>query len=148
MREKLRSAPEGDEGNAFFASIEKARQQFVEAMDDDFNAPGALAALYDLTREVNTLLNSGQTVGKAVLQSIDDTYRALGGDVLGIVPDEEAAGAADAEREEGLVRLLIDLRAQARQTKDFATSDRIRDQLSALGVALEDRADGTVWRIG
>jgi cysteinyl-tRNA synthetase len=148
-REKLRSAPDGDEGNAFFASLEKARQQFVEAMDDDFNAPGALAALYDLTREVNTLLNSGQTVGKEVLQSIDDTYHSLGGDVLGIVPGEEAsAGTADVEREDGLIRLLVDLRMQARKAKDFATSDRIRDQLSDLGVTLEDRADGTVWRIG
>ncbi len=146
-REKLRQAPDGDEGNAFFDTLEKAKQQFVDAMDDDFNAPGGLAALHDLTREVNTLLNSDQTVGKTVLEAIDTTYRELGGDVLGIVRDEIEAGGANAEREEGLIRLLIDLRAEARANKDFAQADAIRDRLKDLGVTLEDRPDGTIWRI-
>jgi cysteinyl-tRNA synthetase len=146
-REKLRQAPDGDEGNAFFDTLEKAKQQFVDAMDDDFNAPGGLAALHDLTREVNTLLNSDQTVGKTVLEAIDTTYRELGGDVLGIVRDEIEAGGANAEREEGLIRLLIDLRAEARANRDFAQADAIRDRLKDLGVTLEDRPDGTIWRI-
>jgi cysteinyl-tRNA synthetase len=149
-REKLRQAPEGEEGNAFLATLEASRSQFIEAMDDDFNAPGALAALYDLTREVNTLLNSGQPVGKSVLEAIDATYRELGGDVLGIVPDEPltVTGSSDAEREEGLIRLLIDMRAEARAAKDFAKADQIRDRLQDLGVTLEDRPDGTIWRLG
>ena len=146
-REKLRQAPDGDEGNAFFDTLEKAKQQFVDAMDDDFNAPGGLAALHDLTREVNTLLNSDQTVGKTVLEAIDTTYRELGGDVLGIVRDEIEAGGANAEREDGLIRLLIDLRAEARANRDFAQADAIRDRLKDLGVTLEDRPDGTIWRI-
>jgi len=147
-REKLRSAPSGEAGNAFLSVLDQIRQKFVEAMDDDFNAPGGLAALHDLTREVNTLLNSGQTVSKSILEAIDTTYRELGGDVLGIVPDEAAStGTANAEREEGLIRMLIDLRAQARANKDFATADRIRSQLAELGVTLEDRPDGTVWRV-
>jgi cysteinyl-tRNA synthetase len=147
-REMLRQAPEGNEGHAFLETVEKAKQQFVEAMDDDFNAPGGLAALYDLTREVNTLLNSDQIVGKAVLEAIDTAYRELGGDVLGIVRDEaEVAGAGRAEREAGLIRLLIDLRAEARADKDFAKADQIRNQLLELGVTLEDRPDGTIWRI-
>ncbi len=147
VREKRRNAPEGEDGNTFLAALDKAKQDFVTAMNDDFNAPGGLAALHDLTREVNILLNSEQTVSKSVLDAIDNTYRTLGGDVLGIVPDDNvAAGAANAEREAGLIRLLIDLRAQARAEKDFARSDQIRDQLVALGVTLEDRPDGTVWR--
>ena len=148
VREKLRDAPATDDGNAFLDTLATARQAFITAMDDDFNAPGALAALHDLTREVNTLLNSGGSVGRPVLEAIDTLYRELGGDVLGIIPAGEAGdGTASAEREAGLIRLLIELRAQARQARDFATSDRIRDQLSALGVVLEDRPDGTVWRI-
>jgi cysteinyl-tRNA synthetase len=146
-REKLRQAEDGDAGNGFLETIERARQQFVDAMDDDINAPGGLAALYDLTREVNTLLNSGQPVGKAVLEAIDTIYRELGGDVLGIVPDEAAAtGTANAEREADLIRLLIELRAKARADRDFAEADRIRDRLTEIGVTLEDRPDGTVWR--
>lgn len=148
VREKLRSAPEGDAGNGFLATLETTRREFVNAMDDDFNAPGALAVLHDLTREVNTLLNSDQEVGQAVLTAIDTVYRELGGDVLGIVPDETAvAGAANAEREEELIRMLIEMRAEARAAKDFARSDMIRDRLADLGVTLEDRPDGTIWRV-
>jgi cysteinyl-tRNA synthetase len=147
-REKLRSAPAGEEGRAFLDTVEKSKQQFIDAMDDDFNAPGGLAALHDLTREVNTLLNSDQTVGRSVLEAIDNTYRELGGNVLGIIPDESAASnTANAEREVGLIRLLIDLRAEARATRDFAKADLIRHQLADLGVTLEDRADGTIWRV-
>lgn len=147
-REKLRTAGPGDGGAAFLDVLDKTRQKFIEALDDDFNAPGGIAVLHDLTREVNTLLNSGQPVGRAVLEAIDTTYRELGGDVLGIVPDEAAAGsAASAEREAGLIRLLVDMRTEARAARDFAAADRIRDQLAALGVALEDRPDGTVWRV-
>ncbi len=147
-REKLRQAENGDAGNAFLETLDKARQQFIDAMDDDFNAPGGLATLHDLTREVNTLLNSGQPVGRAVLEAIDGIYRELGGDVLGIVPDDmAAAGGANAEREAQLIRFLIEMRANARAKKDFADADRIRDQLAEIGVTLEDRADGTVWRV-
>jgi cysteinyl-tRNA synthetase len=96
---------------------------------------------------VNTLLNSAQPVGRTVLESIDTTYRVLGGDVLGIVRDDvAAAGAVNVEREAGLIRLLIDLRAEARAAKDFAQADQIRTRLAELGVALEDRPDGTIWR--
>lgn len=146
-REKLRTASDGDAGNAFLDVLAQARKQFIEAMDDDFNAPGGLAALQSLTREVNTLLNSGQDVGKTVLEAIDTVYRELGGQVLGIVPNEAlASGAGNAEREDGLVRMLIDLRADARAARDFAKADQIRDQLTDLGITLEDRSDGTIWR--
>ncbi len=147
-REKLRGADAGAGGAAFLEVLDATRQKFIAALDDDFNAPGGIATLHDLTREVNTLLNSGQPVGRAVLEAIDATYRDLGGSVLGIVPDE-AAGTdqASAERETGLIRLLIDMRAEARAARDFATADRIRGQLATLGVVLEDRSDGTVWRL-
>ena len=65
---------------------------------------------------------------------------------MGIVP-EQADANASAEREDGLIRLLIDLRANARLQKDWATSDKIRNQLRDLGVILEDRADGTIWKL-
>lgn len=148
VRSKLNSAPTGEAGSAFLDVLAQARQRFIEAMDDDFNAPGGMAVLHDLTREVNTLLNSGQPVGKTVLEAIDAAYSELGGTVLGIVPAETtAAGTGDAEREEGLIQMLVELRAQARANRDFATADRIRAHLAGLGVTLEDRPDGTVWRI-
>jgi cysteinyl-tRNA synthetase len=144
-REKLRSVPMSDDGNGFIAVLDQTRQRFVEAMDDDFNAPAALATLYDLTREVNGLLNSETTVGARVLQAIDGLYTELGGGVLGIIPEKLATGV-NAEREEALIRLLIDLRAKARAGKNFAEADRIRNEMASAGITLEDRSDGTIWR--
>jgi cysteinyl-tRNA synthetase len=146
-REQLRHAEEGEASFEVKDMLAKARDQFIERMNDDFNAPGALAVLQHLTRQVNALINESGPQTKGTLTAIDTLYRELGGDVLGIIPEREEGGA-DAEREDGLVRLLIDLRAQARANKDWATADSIRNRLNELGVILEDRADGTVWKLG
>jgi cysteinyl-tRNA synthetase len=116
-------------------------------MDDDFNAPAALAVLQDYTRQVNTLINEGGSQTAGSLAALDQLYRQLGGDVLGIIPDQADTGGGSADREDGLVRLLIDLRAQARSSKDWATADQVRDKLKALGIVLEDRSDGTIWKV-
>ncbi len=146
VREQLRSAGAGDASSEAITLVEGTKAAFVEKMNDDFNAPAALAVLQDYTRQVNTLLNEQgeQTLG--TLELLDGLYRELGGDVLGIIP-EEATTDSSAEREDGLIRLLIELRAEARANKDWATSDKVRDQLRALGVVLEDRADGTIWKL-
>lgn len=146
-RQVMNSAPEGDEGNSFNERLEQARTDFITAMDDDFGVPKAVAALQDLTRDVNALLNGDATVGLNTLNAIDATYRELGGDVLGIIPEgDTTAASGSGERENGLIQLLIDMRARARAEKNYAESDRIRDELANLGVILEDRADGTIWK--
>jgi cysteinyl-tRNA synthetase len=145
-RERLRNAPDGDAGGAFQSVLDEHRRKFVEAMDDDFNAPVALATLQNLTGEVNRLLNSSEVVGKTTLEAIERIYLELGGQVLGLVPASEVA-SANAQREDGLIRLLIAQRKLARDEKQYARSDQIRDQLKALGVMLEDRPDGTTYRI-
>jgi len=146
-RRALNSAPVGGDGNGFLAQLEQTKAAFTTAMDDDFNAPIAIAALQDLTREVNTLLNSGTTVAIDVLKAIDETYTAYAGDVLGILPKGDQV-AADLNRENALVEMLINMRAQARANKNWAESDRIRDELAKIGIILEDRADGTIWKAG
>ncbi|MBL8164709.1 MAG: cysteine--tRNA ligase [Anaerolineae bacterium] len=145
-RSMMASAPAGEDGGAFRERLAQARAEFISVMDDDFNMPKAVAVLQELTRDVNTLLNSGQAVGRATLEAINDTYNQLGGDVLGIIPAAEAS-SSNGQREAGLIQLLIDMRKQARANKNYAESDRIRDELARLGVVLEDRSDGTVWRV-
>jgi cysteinyl-tRNA synthetase len=146
VRDQLRRADPGPADADILAMLEKAKAIFIEKMNDDFNATAALASLQDLTRLVNTLLNEAGPHSHETLTAIDQLYRELGGDVLGIVPDQ-AESSANAGREAGLIHLLIDLRAAARANKDWATSDKIRDQLRELGVVLEDRADGTIWKL-
>jgi cysteinyl-tRNA synthetase len=142
----LNNAPDSDDGISFNERLEKAKAEFTSVMDDDFNSPKAIAVLQELTRDVNTLLNSGTTVGKATLEAINSVYNELGGTVLGIIPAVDSAGGSNGQREAGLIQILIDLRNQARKSKNFAESDRIRDELAKVGVTLEDRADGTIWR--
>jgi len=133
-----------EQSSAVKTLTEDVRLRFREAMDADFNAPAALSVLFDLTREVNTALAAAQPPARADLEAFAALYRELAGGVLGILPD---ADGASAERESALLHLLVDLRNEARQRKDFALSDAIRDRLAAMGVTLEDGKDGTTWKI-
>jgi cysteinyl-tRNA synthetase len=146
VRSQLAGAPEGDADTALLERLGSYRERFEAHMNDDFNAPGALGVLQELVRESNTVINSGEALTGASLEAIDTLYRELAGDVLGLLP-AGGASQADAVREEGLVQLLIALRAEARARKDWATSDKIRDELRELGILLEDRADGTIWKV-
>jgi cysteinyl-tRNA synthetase len=144
-REQRRAAPAGEANADLSSMLAEYEQQFVARMSDDFNTPAGLAVLQDLTRQVNSLLNDTTPLNAGALAAVEDVYQRLGGDVLGIIPSGDAGGGS-AEREDGLMRLLIDLRAAARSSRDWATADRIRQALGELGVTLEDRPDGTIWK--
>jgi cysteinyl-tRNA synthetase len=125
------------------------RQRFTDAMDDDFNTPEALAVLFDLAREINRLRDSDLSRAAALGAEL----RSLGA-VLGLVQDQAddfLRGGADSQPEgpsDAEIENLIQRRVQARQDKDFAEADRIRDQLQQAGILLEDGAGGTRWRRG
>ena len=148
VRQRLQQAGIAPQDDLDFSGVlDQARQAFRAGMDDDFNAPAALAALFELTRQVNAMLAAGPQPGRATLAAIDAVYSELGGGVLGVIPQSTAASGG-AAREAGLVQLLIEMRMQARARKDFAASDNIRDSLRALGIVLEDGKDGTTWKAG
>jgi len=136
------NGPAGEPANIDLPAFEQA---FADAMNDDFNTPQAIAVLFDLTREVNSAMNRGKPVDPGELAAIDLFYRQYGGGVLGLVPDTFAS--TDAGLEGTLVELLIELRTEARKSRNFELSDAIRDRLAAVGVQLEDRPEGTTWRV-
>jgi cysteinyl-tRNA synthetase len=146
VRERLRTAPVGEVDSGVLELLDNQRERFIDAMDDDFNSPAALAVLFDLTTEVNKLLNSDIKLSRGTLEAIEGTYQSLGGRVLGVVPDQFQQ-EANLELVDGLVKMLIEMRAEARAARDFGRADEIRDRLAALGVALEDRPEGTTWRL-
>jgi len=132
------------------------RARFLEAMDDDFNTAGGVAALFDLVRELNKyadrekLEEPGQCdpAKLAALKRATAVFKELAG-TLGLFrrPPEEAAPAGDNELTARLLDLLVEIRAEARKARDFATADKIRDSLAEIGVTLEDRPGGTEWSL-
>ncbi|MBS0579664.1 MAG: cysteine--tRNA ligase [Proteobacteria bacterium] len=128
--------------------------RFIESMDDDFNTPEALAVLQTLTRELNTLKNSGRAERAAMLAA---ELRALGAvlGLLGVPPVQWArlarpatgTGTDAGQLTDAEIEARIAARIAARQEKNWAESDRIRDELVAVGVILEDKPGGkTAWR--
>lgn len=147
LRQQMQAAADGEAAADVLSLAADTQAAFVEKMDDDFNAPAALAVLQEYTRQVNILLNAGAPLTLASLTALDNVYRELGGQVLGIIPDLAETTGASAEREAGLIQLLLQLRTEARARRDWATADEIRDSLKALGVIVEDRADGSTWKL-
>ncbi|MBN1589529.1 MAG: cysteine--tRNA ligase [Pirellulales bacterium] len=140
-------------GDSLLVDVAKHRDAFLEAMDDDFNTGGATAALFDLVRRLNKFVDEKklEETAKDHAAALDSLRRGAAtlrelGSTLGLFrrPIDEK-GNADDELVDGLMRLMIDLRAAARKNKDFATADQIRDRLGELGVTLEDRPGGTEW---
>jgi cysteinyl-tRNA synthetase len=141
-------------GSALLQEIAEHRQQFLDAMDDDFNTGGAIGELFEVAHALNRFANSPDAQPATGNSGRLAEYRA------GIVVLKElsqilglfrwpasAALPAGPGLTAPLLGLLIDLRAQLRKEKNFALADEIRNRLSELGVTLEDRSDGTRWRI-
>ncbi len=134
---KGRSVPVGD-----------YRQKALDALDDDLNTSLAIGTLFDLGREANAAIASADGMDTSSLSQASALFDDIGDTVLGILPVHAGTKAADAGLHGRLIELLITLRADARVRKDFGLSDRIRDELKAAGVVLEDSKDGTSWKIG
>ena len=145
-RTQMANASTGEVPAEVQAMVAEANTAFEARMNDDFNTPAALAVLQDFTRQVNSLLNADAALSREALAEIDQLYTRLGGDVLGIVPAELGVGGNEAEKMNGVMQLVIDLRTKARQDKDWTTADMIRDGLKSAGISLEDRPDGTIWK--
>ncbi len=121
--------------------------RFMEAMDDDFNSAAALGELFSLTREVNRWMEGEIPLSAASLEAIDDAYRRLGGDILGLVTEDLAGlGAPVGSIEEELLRLLLDFRQRLRQRRQFDEADEVRRRLGDMGVIVEDTPSGARWR--
>ena len=120
---------------------------FGDAMDDDFNAPQAIAVLFDLAKEINQALNSYKKISASELRSVNRFFAECGTTILGILPGESSVTVSvDGSFQVELVQLLVDLRNEVRKQKLWALSDVIRDGLRRIGVAIEDKKDGTSWK--
>ena len=137
--ERVRRALVPGNGSGPEVDAESHRARFSAAMDDDLNTPQAVAALFDLARDINRGRDAGQSVGSG-----QAALRELGG-VLGLtfeerpVPQDNLAAAP-------FIDLLVSIRTELRAARQFALADNIRDGLAAQGVTLEDGPQGTQWQ--
>lgn len=132
------------------AEIHQGIRDAFDEMNDDFNAPKALARLFELCTVINKL-SDGQLktddAGQEALDALKKGFSDLLFVVFGLL-DESAAGADDhMDQLQGLMQLVIDMRQQARENKDWPTSDKIRDTLNAIHIELKDGKEGTSWKI-
>ena len=123
------------------ARFEGYRAQFIEAMDDDLNTADALSALFELARDANSTITAANAPSRELCEFALGLFNELAG-VLGLLYKKKET-SLDAEIEE-----LIAQRTQARQNRDWATADRIRDELKARGVVLKDTPQGVQWSFG
>ena len=123
------------------AALEAARTDFIAAMDNDFNTAGAMAALFELVKAINTARDSFATSEQ--LELAQAVLRELTG-VLGLRLQEKQ-GSGDADK---FINLLVEVRTEVRKQKLWPLSDQIRDRLKEMGVTIEDGKEGTTWRWG
>ncbi|MEM9647046.1 MAG: cysteine--tRNA ligase [Bacteroidota bacterium] len=137
--EKLKTA----EASNF--DVKAWKQKCYDAMNDDFNSPILISHLFDAVKRINLIKEGKETlteVDKVLLQQTMDNFVF---DILGL--ENQKSVAEDTNALGGVVELLIKLRNEARANKDFATSDKIRDELNALGIQLKDGREGTTFSI-
>lgn len=142
LRPSSGTTTEGAAVEALASTIAEARQNFEAAMDNDFNGAGATAALFEIVRAINTARDAG--VGGQPFVDAQTKFREIAG-VLGLELKEQARGGEEAGP---FIELLIKIRADLRKAKQYALADQVRNELTALGVILEDSAQGTTWRWG
>ena len=133
----LENAAEGEADSDILAMFDKRRQQFIEAMSDDLNTADAIAALFELVRDINSNViaaNANKGTVEAAIKVFDELA-----DVLGLVYNRKKE---DLDSE---IEALIEQRKQARKDRNWAEADRIRDELKAKGIVLEDTAQGVKW---
>ena len=141
--ERLYTALRGCDWNVELAENDQYVTAFKESMDDDFNTPGALAVLFELAREINKLKAENQ----AEANKLAARLKQLAG-VLGLLEqDPETFLQGDANNDEvAEIEALIKQRNEARAGKNWAAADEARNKLTAMGIVLEDGANGTTWR--
>ncbi len=121
------------------------RQRCEDAMNDDMNTPIVISHLFDASKAINTVSDGKGSISAADLEELRSVFHTFGEDILGLTLTENNGDNTKAFA--GAMDLLLQLRAQAKKNKDWATSDQIRDSLAALGFSIKDTKDGAEWSL-
>lgn len=141
--ETLGQLKASDNSTVDVAALQK---KCYEAMNDDFNSPILIAHLFDGVKMINSIKDGKEKITAEDLELLRKVFNDFVYDVLGLKHEAEAAG--DDETVDGLMNLILDIRKQAKASKDWGTADKIRDNLKALNIAVKDTKDGATWEKG
>ena len=126
--------------------VEDLKQKCYDALNDDLNSPILISHLFDACRVINQIVDKKQTIAADALEALRTLFHTFAFDILGLT--SEADGNAEREAAFGkAIDLLLDIRATAKANKDWATSDKVRNELAALGFEVKDTKDGATWRL-
>lgn len=145
--EQLKKLPDANHANASDAelddSISKGLQELEDFMDDDFSSPKVLANLFDMAPVINSIKNGlipADAISCKTLAEMKKLFKLFLEDIFGL----QAVSGSGNETMNGIMELVLDIRKEARAKKDFATSDKIRNQLAAVGIQIKDEKDGNM----
>ncbi len=122
------------------------REKCNDAMMDDLNTPIVISHLFDAAKAINTVADGKGTISEADLKELRDVFKTYGEEIMGLRLTEAEGNNTKAYA--GAIDLLLELRSQAKKNKDWATSDKIRNELTALGFVIKDTKDGAEWSLG
>lgn len=120
------------------------REKILEAMNDDFNTPQAIAVLFDISREINSSITKG-TATRTDLLKAEEFFKEFGSNILGII-SEKSEIETNKSIESELISLILEIRKEIRKLKLWDLADKIRDKLKNVGIQIEDQKDGTHWK--
>ena len=128
--------------------LKDLRQKCYDAMNDDLNTPIVISHLFDVSRTINSIKDGKDTISEADLKELQDVFQLFVFDLLGL-KDEARSGADNGSVEafSKAVDLLLSIRQQAKANKDWATSDKIRNELTAMGFEIKDTKEGAEWKL-
>ena len=129
------------------AIVSDLRQKCYDAMNDDFSTPQVISYLFEACAVINKLTDHKATISADDLKELTDTIHLFAFDLLGLKAENAAGNEARDKAFGKVVDMVLELRAKAKADKDWATSDRIRDELAAAGFEVKDTKDGVTWKL-
>lgn len=145
LMEALRTLDKLKASDRSVSDVSAIQNACYEAMNDDFNTPQLIAALFDATRIINLINDGKETISANDLDLLKTTFRTFTKDILGLY--DETASSGNESLISGLMDTILTLRQEAKVKKDWATSDLIRDKLKSMGVQVKDTKDGATWSL-
>jgi len=124
--------------------LKESKSKFIEAMDDDFNTPKAIAVVFDFVRELNKFIENRKEISRKLKRQLDDFFEMFSY-VFGVLKGRKKEFTE--EIVEKLMKIIIDARESLRKRKEFGLSDKIREMLKEIGIELEDTPEGIKWRL-